>query len=168
MLLPTTFISASEKIGVGLKKKQVANFYFNFTRRKVLRYSCFVFFSFFFQCKMRVFSSIWTMKYLTFQIRCTATYVNVEIHKMLNFPKICSIYWNICADLQSRLPQGINPYRDNKAYTSQSNFYGSKMKLLYQYAQLRASNICKHGISKPCWHMLSQLQNLSWCSIVYM
>ena len=34
MLFSTTFISASEKIGVGLKK-QAANFYFNFTRRRV-------------------------------------------------------------------------------------------------------------------------------------
>ena len=30
MLLPATFISTSEKIGVGLEK-QAANFYFNFT-----------------------------------------------------------------------------------------------------------------------------------------
>ena len=36
-----------------------------------------------------------------------------------------------------------------KAYTSQSDFYGSKMKLLYDFAQLRASNIYKRGISKP-------------------
>ena len=53
MLFPTTFISASEKIGVGLekknkkktkKKKQVAIlFLFHFTRRRVVRYSCFDF-----------------------------------------------------------------------------------------------------------------------------
>ena len=43
MLFPTTFISVSEKIDVGLKK-HAANFYFNFTRRRVVRYSCFDFF----------------------------------------------------------------------------------------------------------------------------
>ena len=42
MLFPTIFISASEKIGVGLKK--AADFYFNFTRRRVVRYSCFDFY----------------------------------------------------------------------------------------------------------------------------
>ena len=36
MLFPTTFISASEKIGVGLKK-QVAKFYFNFITKRFLR-----------------------------------------------------------------------------------------------------------------------------------
>ena len=47
MLFPTTFISASEKIGVGLKKqnKQAADFYFNFTGRRVVQYSCFDLFS---------------------------------------------------------------------------------------------------------------------------
>ena len=45
---------------------------------------------------------------------------------------------------------GINPYGNKKAYTSQSDFYSSIMKLLYDFAQLRASNICKRDISKPC------------------
>ena len=44
MLCPTTFISMSEKIGVGLKKKTAANFYFNFIWRKVVHYSCSDFF----------------------------------------------------------------------------------------------------------------------------
>ena len=44
MLFPTTFISTSEKIGVGLEKQE-AIFYFSFTRRWVVRYSCFDFFS---------------------------------------------------------------------------------------------------------------------------
>ena len=35
---------------------------------------------------------------------------------------------------------GINPYGDKKAYTPQSDFYGSKMKLLYEFAELRASH----------------------------
>ena len=43
MLFPATFISASEKIGVDLKK-QAANLYFNFIRRKVVQYSCLDFF----------------------------------------------------------------------------------------------------------------------------
>ena len=59
MLFPTTFISAQEKIGVGLKK-QAAKFLFNFIQRRVVCYSCFDFF----QCKMKVFSAIWAMKYL--------------------------------------------------------------------------------------------------------
>ena len=44
--------------------------------------------------------------YLTYQIRCIATYIYVEIHKMLNFPSICSGDWNICAEyvLRGRLP----------------------------------------------------------------
>ena len=55
MLFSTTFISASEKIGVDLKKKKTKQnkkkkqkqvailFLFNFTRRRVVRYSCFDF-----------------------------------------------------------------------------------------------------------------------------
>ena len=43
MLFPTTFISASEKTGLGLKK-QAANFYFTFIHRMAIRYSCFDFF----------------------------------------------------------------------------------------------------------------------------
>ena len=43
VLFPVTFISTSEKTGVGLEK-QAANFYFNFTWRRVVRYSCFYFF----------------------------------------------------------------------------------------------------------------------------
>ena len=40
------------------------------------------------------------------------------------------------------------PYGDENAYTSQSDFYDGTAKLLYDFAQLRASNICKCGISK--------------------
>ena len=84
-------------------QKQVANFYFHFTRRRVVQYSCF---DFFYQCKKRYFqlSGLWNT-YLTYQIRRTATNVHFEIHKMLNFPSICSGDWNICAeyDLRGRL-----------------------------------------------------------------
>ena len=52
MLFPKTFISALEKIDVGLKK-QAANFSFSFTGRRIVWYSCF---DFFFKCKMKVFS----------------------------------------------------------------------------------------------------------------
>ena len=134
MLFSETFISTSEKLGVGLKKttkkkkkkkqqqqqkknKQAPIYYFNFTRRWVVRYSYFDFFS----------SAIWRYiplsglwnTHLTYQIRRTATYVHVEIHKMLNFPTVCSGDWTICAeyDLWGRLPfyGGINPYGDKKA-----------------------------------------------------
>ena len=60
MLFPTTFISASEKIGVGLKKKHAANFYFNFTRRRVVQYSCFDLFT----VQNKGISAILAMKYL--------------------------------------------------------------------------------------------------------
>ena len=65
MLFPATFISSSEKIGTGLEK-QAANFYFNFTRRWVVRNSCFDFFS---SAKWRYFqlSGLWTTS-LTYQI----------------------------------------------------------------------------------------------------
>ena len=55
---------------------------------------------------MKIFSAILAMKYLTYQIRRTATHVNFEIHKMLNFLSICSRDWNICNDydLRDRLP----------------------------------------------------------------
>ena len=97
MLFPTTFISASEKIGVFKKKKKkkkkikkAANFSFNFTRR--WGSSIFLFWPFFQRKKKKkVFSAIWAMKYLftvIYQIRRTATYVYVEIHKMLNFASI--------------------------------------------------------------------------------
>ena len=78
-----------KKIGVGFF------FYFSFTRRWVVRYSCFDFFQ---------LSGLWNT--LTYQIRRTATYIYVEIRKMLNFPRICSGDWNICAeyDLRGRLP----------------------------------------------------------------
>ena len=58
MLFPTAFISAPEKMSVGLKnkkqnktkkkkkkkKKKASNFWFDFTWRRVVRYSCFDFF----------------------------------------------------------------------------------------------------------------------------
>ena len=43
MLFSATVTTTSEKIGVGLEK-QAANFYFSFTRRWVVRYSCLDFF----------------------------------------------------------------------------------------------------------------------------
>ena len=116
-------------------------------------------------------SGLWNT-YLTYQTRHTATHVHFEVHKMLNFPK--HLFWGLkCLCrlwlMRPTTPYGsINPYGDKKAYTSQSDFYGSIMKLLYDFAQLRASNIYKRGISKPYWYMLSHLQNLSWCLIVYM
>ena len=94
---------AREKIGVGLEK-QAAIFHFSFTRRWEVWYSCFDFFS---SAIWRCFqlSGLWNT-HLTYQIRCIATYIYVEIHKMLNFPSICSGDWNICAeyDLRGRLP----------------------------------------------------------------
>ena len=166
ILFPKSFISTSEKTVLGLKK-QAANFYFNFTQRKAVRYSCFDFFS---SEKWRYFqlSGLW-ITYLTYHIRRTATNVYTEIHKMLNFPSIPGT-WNICAKIWLTRPitpyGGINPYRDKKAYTSQSDFYGSKMKLIYEFAQVRASNICKCAISEPCWHLLSHLQNFSSCLFI--
>ena len=103
MLFAATLISMSVKIGVGFEKP-AAIFYFNFTRRLVVQYSCFDFFS---SAIWRYFqlAGLWNT-YLTYQIRRTATSVYVEIHKMLNFPSICSGDWNICAeyDLRDRLP----------------------------------------------------------------
>ena len=103
MLFPTTFISTSEKIGVGLEK-QAAIFCFSFTRRWVVRYSCFDFFSSAVWSYFQL-SGLWNT-YLPYQIRHTATYIYVEMHKMLNFQSICSGDWNICAkyDLQGQLP----------------------------------------------------------------
>ena len=87
VLFPTTFISTPEKIGVGLKK-QVAIFYFSFNRR----WGSPVFLSrLLFQCNMMVFSAIWPMKYLfniSDKMHCNLHLL--EIHKMLNFPSICS------------------------------------------------------------------------------
>ena len=99
MLFPASFISESEKLGVGLEK-QTAIFYFNFTRRWVVEYSCFDFYS---SAKWRYFqlSGLWNT-YLTYQIRRTATYVYVEIRKMLNFLSICSRDWNICVEYDLR------------------------------------------------------------------
>ena len=116
---------------------------------------------------MKVFSAIWALKYL-FNIsdRRTTTHVHFDIHKMLNFPKHLFRGLKYLCRLWLARPttpyESINPYGDKKAYTSQSDFYGSIMKLLYDFAQLRASSIYKRGISKPYWYMLSHLQNLSW------
>ena len=75
-----------------------------FTWRKVVQYSCFDLFS---SAEWRYFqlSGLWNTC-LKHQTRRTATYVYVEIQKMLNFPSICSVDWNICAeyDLRGRLP----------------------------------------------------------------
>ena len=88
--------------------------------------------------------------YLTYRIKRTATHVHFEIHKMLNFPKhlfrglkyLCRLWLT-----RPTTPYGsINPYGNKKTYTSQSDFYGSIMKLLYDFAQLRASNIYKRSI----------------------
>ena len=87
MLFLTTFNSASQNIGVGLEK-QAADFYFDFTQRRVVRYSCFDFFP------AQNEGIFWAMKYLIISKISnkspSATYVYVEIHKMLNFPSICS------------------------------------------------------------------------------
>ena len=101
MLFPTAFISTSGKIGVGLEK-QAAIFYISFTRRWIVWYSYFDFFS---SAIWRCFqlSGLWNT-YLTYQKRHTATYVYVEIYKMLNFPSICSGDWNICAEYDLRGP----------------------------------------------------------------
>ena len=114
VLFPTTFISTSEKIGMSLEE-QAAIFYFSFTWRWVVRFSSFDFFS---SAIWRYFqlSGLWNT-YLIYQIRCTATYIYDEIHKMLNFPSICSGDWNICAeyDLRGRYPYGgSNPYEDKE------------------------------------------------------
>ena len=112
------------------------------------------------------------LKYLTYQIRRSATHVHFEIHKMLNFLKhlfrglkyLCRIWLT-----RPTTPyRSINPYGDKKAYISQSDFYGNMMKLLYDFAQLRAPNIYKRGISKPYWYVLSHLQTFHgvWLFII--
>ena len=60
MVFPTTFIPASEKIGVGLKK-QAAIFLFQFHPEKG---SPIFLFLLFYPCKIKVFSAILAMKYL--------------------------------------------------------------------------------------------------------
>ena len=50
---------------------------------------------------------------------------------------------------------GTNPYGDKKAYISQSDFYGSKMKLLYEFAQLRASIMQTRHIRTLLAHAVS-------------
>ena len=62
----------------------------------VVRYSCLDFFSSAIWWYFQLFGQ-WSI-YLTYQIRCTATYIYVEIHKMRNFPSICSGDWHICAE----------------------------------------------------------------------
>ena len=97
MLFPTTFIFTSEKIGVGLEK-QTAIFLFQFHPEMCSPVFLFYFFS---RAIWRYFqpSGLWN---LTYQIRRTATYIYVEIHKMLNFPSICSGNWNMCAEYALR------------------------------------------------------------------
>ena len=118
---------------------------------------------FFTSAKWRYCQLSWLWNtYLTYQIRRSATHVHFEIHKQLNFPKhlfqglkyLCQIWL-----MRPTTPYGsIYPYGDKKACISQSDFYGTIMKLLYDFAQLRASNIYKCGISTPYWYMLSHLQ----------
>ena len=174
MLFKTPFISVSKRIGVGLKK-QAAVFYFNFTQRRVVRYSCFDLFE-----KMKVFSAIWAMKYL-FNIS-NKTYCTLPLcwkTEDAKFPKhlfqglkyLCRL-WLL---RPTTLYRGINPYgaggtgwvAGQESLYITKGFYGSKMKLLHEFTQSRASNICKCGISKPCWYMLSHLQNLSYVNGIH-
>ena len=115
---------------------------------------------------MKVFSAIWAMKYLTYLIRRIATHVHFEIHKVLNFPKhlfrglkyLCRIWLT-----RPTTPYGsINPYGDKKAYVSQSDFYGSIMKLLYDFAQLRASNIYIHAVAFAQPFMVFDCLYVNW------
>ena len=46
-------------------------------------------------------SGLWNT-YLKYQIRRTATYIYVEIYKMLNFPSIYSEDWNIWVEYDLR------------------------------------------------------------------
>ena len=52
--------------------------------------------------------------------------------------------------------EGDNPLLGHKPLQGQDSLYttkqflSSKMNLLYDFAQLKASNICKRAISKPC------------------
>ena len=58
----------------------------------------------------------------------TLTGTTKPIHQKANFTAVLG-------------PNNIGVYIGSK---------GSIMKLLYEFAQLRASNICKRGVSKPC------------------
>ena len=149
MLFPTTFISASEKIGL---KKQAANFfYFSFTRRRVVQYSCFDFFT---SAKWRYFqlSGLWNT-YLTYWIRRTATHVHFQIHKVLNFPMTEIFVPKMTYEADYHYGS-INSYGDKKAYTSQSDFYGSLMKLymilLNCEIQIYTNVVYHHPIDTCC------------------
>ena len=88
---PNNFYFCSGKNRCGLENKKKTGWLIvllNFTRRRVVQYSCFDFFP---VRNKRIFLAVWAMKYL-FNI-LNKTYCNlrpVEIHKMLNFPNICS------------------------------------------------------------------------------
>ena len=130
-----------EKIGqcyFSTLEKQAANFYFNFTGGIPV-------FTFFSKAKWRYFQlfGLWTT-YLTYQTRRTATFVYVEIHKMLNFPRIHSGDWNICAEYDLRgwliTPYvGIKPYGDKKA-SCQVSDYKAWLSLMGALAIIR---ICR-------------------------
>ena len=95
VLFPATSVSTPEKIRVG--------YFFLFQFHPEMGSPVFLFWLLL-QCNFQL-SGLWNT-YLTYQIRRTATYVYVEIHKMLNFLSLCSGVWNIYAeyDLRGRLP----------------------------------------------------------------
>ena len=154
MLFPTTFIFTSEKIGVGLEK-QAAIFYFSFSRRWVFRYSCF---DFFFNAIWGYFqlSGLWNT-YLTYQIRRSATYIYVEIHKILNFrafvpgTEIFVPKMTYEADFPFG---GINPYRDKKPNCQVSD-YKAWLSLMGTLVIIRMPRIWKHADFRP-----NQFQNI--------
>ena len=149
-MLFRTFISASEKTGVGLKK-QAANFYFNFTQRRVVQYSCFDFFT---SAKWRYFQLSWLWNtYLSNKMYCNPR--PLWTTQDAKFPK--HLFWGLKNLYQIWLTRPTTLV--GRGEWEGEGWGRSIMKLLYDFAQLRASNICKHSTSKPCWHTL--LQNLS-------
>ena len=101
----------------GHEKASGGFFLFNLSRRKVVRYFCFDLFS---SAKWWYFQLPRLCKTcLTCQRRRNLIYFNVEIHKLQNFPRICSRGLNIFAsyDLHGPItPYGnITPYGDRKS-----------------------------------------------------
>ena len=104
MLFPTTFISASEKIGVGLKK-QAANFLFNFTLREglwdipVLT---------FFPVQYEGILAIWAMKIQT-EIILNKAPESGLIYNMLSI--LFYFFWLILSVLFIHAPQTVLYYQ---------------------------------------------------------
>ena len=155
-VFPATFISTSEKIGVGLEK-QAVNFLFQF--HLGMNSPVFLFWLFF-QCKMKVLSVIWTMNFW-FNIS-NKTHCNLHLcwnTQIAKFPKY--LFRGLKYLYRIWLTRPITPYGNIKPYgekkaNCQVSDYKAWLSLALSHSGLN-SQFSAWNISRCRWSTCMQM-----------